>query len=130
MDPEKLLEAITGIVGELRADMVKHAEKCDAAVADAVKKMDAAGARRKQADEDDVDPTGATRTAADSRADAMQGSLRVLQDQVNQMVVERGKSHDRQNQSTRDAYAEAQSKADTAMRTNNNPQSRQCLART
>jgi hypothetical protein len=127
VDPDALINAVKELVSALEENLTSKItamdEKHTAAIADAVKKMDAAGARQKgvrkmdQDDpDDDPDSTMARRTAADS---VSRGEFRALQEQLNTLNVERTVSRQRQNQGTRDAFADAQAKADAVMRTHN-----------
>jgi hypothetical protein len=112
MDPEKLLEAINAIVDGLRTDMAKHSETMNAkydALDDAMKKLDA---KKKADDVDDYGvghPNGAMLTAADSVDPAAFASLaRTVHDMRQQQVRPYGDMN---------AFADAQAKADSVMRT-------------
>jgi hypothetical protein len=116
MDPEAaaaLLASITELVTGLRADVEKHTETMSAKYADAMKKIDEAGVRRKKSDEDD-DEDGrnekgmAQQTAADSVDPAAFASLaRTVHDMRQQQVRPYGDMN---------AFADVQAKADTVMR--------------
>jgi hypothetical protein len=111
-DEPNLVEIINGLVAAMKADFAAHCEKMDArydALDAKMKKSDAAGMRRKKADEDGM----AEETAADSIS---RGEFRAVQEQLNVLKVRDGMSLDRQSQSTRDSYADAQAKADAVLR--------------
>lgn len=103
MTPEELLAAINALTETLRADMASHAEKMDAKYDALEKKLDA---RKK--DEDDGDPTAATRTAADSVDPAAFAALA-------SSVADLKKRQSRP-QADLNAFADAQAKADSVMR--------------
>jgi hypothetical protein len=103
MDETKLLEAIQALGAALRTEVAdsiaKINQRCDA-IADAMKK---------KADGEDDDM--AEQTAADRRADSIQADLARLNNRLNSIDI-----HSKQNQATRDQYADLQSKADVAYR--------------
>jgi hypothetical protein len=114
MDPEKLLESITAMVGELRADMEKNCKTMEAkydAVMDSIKKRDAAGERSAE-NEDDMGRTGAVRTAADAAdLQAANSALASLARTVDGM-----KKKMERPMSDLNAYSAVQAKADSVMR--------------
>jgi hypothetical protein len=122
MDPEKLLEAINEIVNGLRADMTKHGEEMSAKYDACLKKVDAAGVRQKglKADDDgDDDPTMATRTAADRQARSDSANDRAAIAALARSVADLKKSQERGLGGDRNAFADAQARADKVMRTFN-----------
>jgi hypothetical protein len=126
MDPEAsaaLLKAIGELVDGLRADMSKHGEEMTAKYADALdgamKKMDAAGMRRRRTERmdenDDPDDTMAEQTAADRRADSIGAAeFSVLCSQVADLRKAVARPMTDLN-----AFADVQAKADAVMRTHN-----------
>lgn len=119
MDQEKLLEAIN----TLRADVVKHCETvvkhCDTIAAkqdklDGEMKQLKADAAKKRKDDDGEDDTMAERTAADS--ERLSSDMRVLQSQVKDLII---RSPRALTQADRDAFADAQAKADAVLRVHN-----------
>jgi hypothetical protein len=122
MDETKLIELIQALGETLRTEVAdgiaKISQRCDA-LDEKLKKSDTAGHRSRDGDEmrsddGDVDGTNATRTAADRaerRADSLAADVRNLSNRLNSIDI-----HSRQNQGTRDQFADLQSKADVAYR--------------
>jgi hypothetical protein len=114
MDPEALIKSLKELVEALREDLSEQITKMDtkhtAAIADAVKKFDTVGMRRREPDEkedDDVDgdPTAAKRVAADSVG---RGEFASLASTVARLKP--------RPMADLNQFADAQAKADTVMR--------------
>jgi hypothetical protein len=116
MEPDKVIETITGLLDAMRSDMAAHSEKMNevSKKCDAVLQSRDVDKRRMDADEGE-DPTStlARQTAADAvdAAATNAAMIRGLANRVDQ--VER-----KQNRPMKDlnAFADAQAKADSVMR--------------
>jgi hypothetical protein len=103
VDPEQLKQMLAAIAA-MADSVTKLGEKCDAVSA----KCDALAEKKKADDDND---TMAQETAADRRADSIQADLARLNNRMNSIDI-----HSKQNQATRDQFADLQSRADVAYR--------------
>lgn len=106
-----LLEALTALADQFTAHSKAVTERMDKIETKADNAIASIGKRK----DNDEDPEAAERVAADSAAN-LRSDLRVLQSQVNDLVIKAPRAR---TQADHDAYADTQAKADAVLRAHN-----------
>jgi hypothetical protein len=121
MTEAELIEAVKEIAEGLRSDLTESITKLDAkcnSIADSVAKMKSDAAKKRDVDDYGNDPDGAMLTAADrARSDSVGVDPRAFASLAE--TVAEMKRRQTRLPADRNAFADAQAKADTVMRTHN-----------